>query len=84
MEGGRAVGRARNRYKKEVFGVHYPGMLVMLACNHMLEIKTCHGCTGQQLVRLLSHGIEFVMCSAGTGGWERPVTSSVYGTRLCC
>jgi hypothetical protein len=32
---------------------------------------------------LQSHGVEFVMSSAGTGGWERPVTSSVYGTRLC-
>jgi hypothetical protein len=31
---------------------------------------------------LQSHGVEFVMSSAGTGGWERPVTSSVYGPYL--
>ena len=57
-------------------------MLVMLACKHMFDVKTCHGCTGQQWMKLQSHGVEFVMCGAGTGGWEQPVTSSVYGTRL--
>ncbi len=70
-EGGRGggIGRGGRKWmKKRRFFVHYPGMLVMLACNHMLDVETCHGCTGQQWVGLQSHGVEFVMCSAGTGG----------------
>ncbi len=67
-EGGGESAGGRKWMKKRRFFVHYPVMLVMLACNHMLDVETCHGCTGQQWVGLQSHGVEFVMCSAGTGG----------------